>query len=352
MHFLIRPHLLTFALAYLTFRACQKQHEKAGWQLAPVPIYTAILANLHGGFVALPLIVATAGLGHAISGSWDRARRRELTRFAGVFVASILAALLNPYGFGLYRHVARLLFSSGVTSLIIEYQPAPFGKPEAETLEWVLLALIALPVVSSRRIDRYHLTHVLVWLHLALTSIRNAPFFAIAAAPALAVLIDGLPIMYRRSWKRDGDRPIWASSLTIAIVLLVAFGIELGGFDAKKWPLPALAALNAQPAGVHLFHEQDWGGLIAAECQPSRHTYLDDRFELFGKEGIVEYVNVLAGGPAWDDVRDRDRIELVWLRPERGLAKRLQKEPGWNVLYHDTVSILLKRAPTGRVASR
>ncbi len=190
VHFLIRPHLFTFVLVYLTLRACQKQHQNGGWRIAPVPIYTAILANLHGGFVALPLIVATAALGHAISGPWDKARRRDLSRFAVILAACLLAALVNPYGVSLYRHVAKLLFSSGVTSLIIEYQPAPFGKPEAEALEWALLALVALPVVSSRRVERYHLAHVLVWLHLALTSIRNAPFFAMAAAPALAALVE------------------------------------------------------------------------------------------------------------------------------------------------------------------
>jgi hypothetical protein len=352
MHFLIRPHLFTFALVYLTFRACQKQHERGGWWIATVPIYTAILASLHGGFVALPLIVASAGFGHAISGNWDAPRRRELARFAGVFVASILAALLNPYGLELYRHVAKLLFTSGVTSLIIEYQPAPFGKPEAEVLEWVLLALIALPVVSSRRIDRYHLTHVLVWLHLALTSIRNAPFFAMAVAPALATLIDGLPIMYRRSWKAEGRRPFWAIAATAAVVLFVAAGVELGGFDTKKWPLPALSALNAQPTTTRLFHEQDWGGLIAAECQPTRLTYLDDRFEIFGKDAIVEYVDVLSGGPAWDDVRDRDHIEMVWLRPERGLAKRLKRDPGWQVIYADKVSILMKQSTRRQLAAR
>ncbi len=130
-----------------------------------------------------------------------RSPRRDLLKFGAAFAASCVAALANPYGFGLYRHVGNLLVSSGVTSLIVEYQPAPFGKPEAEVLEWVLLALIGLPVVSARRIDRYQLAHVLVWLHLALTSIRNAPFFALAAAPALATLIDGLPPAMRRSWK-------------------------------------------------------------------------------------------------------------------------------------------------------
>jgi hypothetical protein len=342
IHFLIRPHLFTFAFVYLTFRACQKQHENGGWKIALVPIYTAILANVHGGFIALPVIVATAAVGHAISGRWDSSRRRELAKYAAVSCFALVTALLNPYGFDLYRHIAKLLVSSGVTRLIVEYQPAPFGKPEAEALEWVLLALIALPVVSSRRIERYQLTHVLVWLHLALTSIRNAPFFAMAVAPGLATLIDGLPVLYRRQWKLDTHWPVWALALATTVLGVVASGVTLGGFDQKRWPLSAVTVLDAQPTTSRIFHEQDWGGLIEAECQPARRTYLDDRFELFGKNGIVEYVDVLSGGPAWDEVRDRERIELVWLRPERGLARRLLKEPRWDVIHRDKVSVLFK----------
>src|SRR5262249_4819228 len=126
IHFLIRPHLLTFGFVYLTLRACQEQHEHGGWGIFVVPIYTAILANLHGGFVALPVIMATAGVGHAISGPWNASRRGNLMKFATALGASGLSALANPYGFGLYRHVGHLLVSSGVTSLIVEYQPAPF----------------------------------------------------------------------------------------------------------------------------------------------------------------------------------------------------------------------------------
>jgi len=352
IHFLIRPHLFTFALVYLTFRACQKQHQERGWSVALVPFYTALLANLHGGFVALPVIVATAGIGHAISGVWDGPRRRNLVKFAVALLACGVAGLANPYGIGLVRHVGHLLVSSGVTSLICEYQPAPFGKPEAEVLEWVVLAFIGLQVVSTRRIDRYQLVHVLVWLHLALTSIRNAPLFALAAAPALATLLDGLPLAKRDSWKRGGRASFWPAAATISLLLLVMSGVKLGGFDLEKWPFSALETLNHQPVTARLFHEQDWGGLIAAECQPQRRTYLDDRFELFGKEGILEYVDILAGGPVWDTVRDREKIDLVWLRPDRGLAKRLLREPGWEVLYRDKVSILFRQGAARQLTAR
>jgi hypothetical protein len=135
IHFLARPHLFTFGFVYLTFRACQKQHERGGRSIFLVPLYTAIMANLHGGFVVLPMIAATAGLGHAISGNWDAARRREVLEFAAAVGLSILAALANPYGIDLYRHVANLLVSSGVTRMIDEYQPPPFGKPNVQSGE-------------------------------------------------------------------------------------------------------------------------------------------------------------------------------------------------------------------------
>jgi hypothetical protein len=67
-----------------------------------------------------------------------------------------------------------------VTPLISEYQPIPFGRGDARVVEWVLLALIALPSFSKARIGRYDLAHGLVWLHLALASVRHAPLFALA----------------------------------------------------------------------------------------------------------------------------------------------------------------------------
>jgi hypothetical protein len=187
----------------------------------------------------------------------------------------------------------------------------------------------------------------LLWLHLALTSIRNAPLFALAAAPAMAALIDGLPLSCRSAWTEPGRRSFWIPGLVAGMLCLVLAGVTLGGFDGRKWPFSALPTLNRQPASCRLFHEQDWGGLIEAECRPIRPSYLDDRFELFGREAILEYADALSGGPAWDTLRDRDRIDLVWVKPDRGLAKRMLKEPGWVVLYHDSVSVLFGRKMEG-----
>ncbi len=120
-----------------------------------------------------------------------------------VALACAVAALANPYGFGLYRHVGQLLVSSGVTSLIIEYQPAPFGKPEAEVLEWVLLAFIgsagrvgatdrALPVGPRPGVAAPG-AHV---------DSQRPVLCPGGGAGSLATLLDGLPLALRTSWKR------------------------------------------------------------------------------------------------------------------------------------------------------
>jgi hypothetical protein len=312
-----------------------------------------VWANVHGGFLAGPLIVLTATIGHALSGPCDSERRKNLARFAGVFVLACAAPLLNPYGPGLYRHVAHLLVSSGVTELIDEYQPIPFGKPNGRVMEWLVLALVAVPSLSASRMDRYSLAHALVWLHLALGSIRQAPLFALAAAPGLAQLLEGLPLAVRDIGRLGRGWSPWAAAVTLALALVALAGLPLGGFSPKTWPLAALPVLDRQPVEARLFHEQDWGGMIEAQCRPARRAFVDDRFELFGRATILEYIDVLQGGPAWDQLLEREPIRLVWVRPERGLAQRLAREPGWRRLHGDAVSVLYRReVPAGTLSAR
>src|SRR5262249_44901636 len=176
------------------------------WPLNTLPLVCWAWANGHGGFLAAPLIVATAALGHAVSGPWDAGRRRVVLRMIAVTALCALTPLLTPFGIALYRQHFELLLSSGLTRWILEYQPARFGDSDALLLEGLTLALIVLPSLTDRRLSRYELAHVAVWFHMGMTSIRHAPLFAIVAAPALARLIDraitreGSPRWLRKGW--------------------------------------------------------------------------------------------------------------------------------------------------------
>lgn len=344
IHFLVRPHLFTLGFFLITARFCQKQHERGGRIVFLAPLVMIVWANVHGGFLAGPVIVFTAAAAHSLSGAWNAERRREVAVFVAAGVLCLVAATLNPYGFGLYRHVGRLLVSSRVTDLIDEYQPIPFGKPTTRAVELVVLILIAVPTLSRGRMTRYELVHSLVWLHLSLASVRNAPLFALAVAPGLARMLD---ILKERD--RAGNEPrvpawsAWPPLAALGLGTAVCLGWTIGGFDRGKWPLSALPTLERLPVGSPLFHEQDWGGLVEAESRPRRPAFIDDRFELFGREMVLQYVNALDGGPDWETLRDANGIELVWVRPDRGLVRRLENDPDWQVRFRDGVSVLFQR---------
>jgi hypothetical protein len=345
VHFLVRPHLVTFGMVAWTFHVCRQHHQQGGRLIWSLPPLMVVWANCHGGFLAGPIIVATAMVGHFLSGPPDPERRARSREFGLVLALSCLATLCTPYGLDLHRHVVRLLLTSGVTELIEEYQPAPFGRPNARVLEWIVLGLVALPSLTGRRIGRYDLVQGLVWLHFSLGSLRQAPLFALAIAPALGHLLDGAKTPARPvpdgSARRDRLRFAWIASL--GLIVATCLGWNLGRLDPKRWPVEAMATLRAQPSRSRIFHEQDWGGLIEAEDQPGRKAFIDDRFELFGKQGIVDYLAILEGGPEWDKQRDAQAIDLVWVRPERGLARRLAVDPVWETIHRDPVSVLFVR---------
>ncbi len=131
-HFLVRPHLFTFAGMAWMVLACRDFHLSGGRSKALhwAPLVVAVWANLHGGFLAGPIVVLTAGIGHAVSGPWDPDRSRVVRDFARTFALCVLAALANPYGMGIYEHVIGVLHTTKVTDLIQEYQPPAFGSSE------------------------------------------------------------------------------------------------------------------------------------------------------------------------------------------------------------------------------
>jgi len=345
VHFLVRPHVITLALVAWTLHACRSHHERGGRLLWTIPPLTVVWANCHGGFLAGPIVVATAAVGHAVSGPWDRARRGRVGELAAVLGLSCLATLVTPYGVDLHRHVVRLLLTCQVTDLIDEYQPAPFGRPQARVLEWVVLALVAVPSLTGRRIARYDLAHGLVWLHLALGSIRQAPLFALVIAPALGHLGDGALSASAGGRARPGRGGLWLPVGAAGLLAGAVFaGWDPARLDPASWPVAGLAALDAEPSHARLFHEQDWGGLIEAEARPTRLTFIDDRFELFGRRAILDYAAMLDGGPAWDEHARRLEIGLAWVRPSRGLARRLAADPAWRAAHRDGVSVLFVRS--------
>jgi hypothetical protein len=379
-HWLARSHLLSLWFMVLTFRWCVDFHRSGSRTIWAIPPLMALWSNVHGAFLAGLVVIGCSLLGQLLSVPRDSTWRQRVKGFGLVLVASVVATLVNPYGWKLHAHLGDLLFSSGLRDLIDEWRAPDFQAAESRPLEALLLLSIGLLAVGRRRISIFPLLHLVVWVHFGLLAVRQVAFAAVVAVPVLGELTfdlwpalrDQFGLGSRFRWVEEFGRrasewaaieraarwPIWTFVFGTLTVLLTALGISvpalgLGSarFSTTRWPAAAIERLNSEPTDGPLFNDLNWGGYLILHTDPPRAVFTDDRFELYGRDFLEKYLDALQYGPAWNELLERHHFELVLIRPDVPLARVLRESPAWEVLHADHVAILFRIRPPLRLAS-
>jgi hypothetical protein len=187
-HWLTRPHMFSIAGAALTLFLLETKSRK---RLALFAVLFAVWANLHGGWLFGLLMIAIYVTGNLAEAALARERRAEWMQLARGNAAALaiasLVTLLNPFGLALHREVL-----SGATSATLAKQMGEFMSPDfqaAAPLPFLaaLLVSVALLAVLKKRMPLPHLILVVVSLFLALRSFRNMALFGVSAWPLIAL---------------------------------------------------------------------------------------------------------------------------------------------------------------------
>jgi hypothetical protein len=374
-HWLARPHLVSLWLLLVTFDRCRAFHDRGGRAIWALPAVFVLWSNVHGGFLA-GLVVVGCSLVAQLARRRDSAWRGGVGTLVGVLAASACATLVNPYGWNLHVHLLRLLFSAGVRDLIDEWQPPDLTSAESQPLVAMLLMGLVLVILAWRRLDIFAALHLAVWTYFALAAVRQVAMAAIVFAMVLGGLACGVGgalgerfgLKALPRWLADigsrvddctvGERAagwcIWSMAFSGMVAVATALGVVIPplGFgvarlSASRFPNDAVERLNAESGAGPLFHELEWGGYILLESDPPCRVFIDDRFELYGRSATLEYLDAIAGGPAWAALAEQHHFEYVLLRPNRPLVRILRDSERWETLHEDDVAVLLRRI-TGR----
>jgi hypothetical protein len=374
-HWLARPHLLSLFFFLLTFRACWDYHRYGSRGIWAMPILMAVWCNVHGAFLAGLMVVSVSLLGQLLTPMPDRASyRRRLIGFSAVLVLSLLATLVNPYGLRLHTHLSGILFSSQVRDLIDEWRAPDFQAGETRPLEIMLLLALCLLALAQKRPGLFSLVHLVTWIHFGLQAVRQVALTSMIAAPVLGELTSGSgeglrqrmhlgrladwmhPLGARaEAWaaeERAARVPVVSGVVTVILLVLSAIDLRIPALGMgtarlapERWPIEAVARLRQQPATAPLFHDLNWGGYLILMAHPDWPVFADDRFELYGREFLVEYLDALEYGASWQSLFDRYRFGYVLVPPEAPLARVLRQSADWEVLHQDATAVLLRHVP-------
>jgi hypothetical protein len=317
-----------------------------------LPPLFLIWANCHiqfvYGFVPLALLAAVTTLQTLLAKAdhLDSQRQLPASLTWSIFGACLVATLVNPYGFGLYRVVLNYAQATFAYSVIQEFHSLSF-REDAHYIE-LLLALMAFFAMGRRKLDPYKLVLMILVSLVSFRSVRDAWFLVIAAVITIACSV--------RTADALGGEQV---ALGIGRVRLVAVAVgaaavlTLAALDARfndrtilrqfaaGYPWDAVAYIQQhRPAGP-LYNNFNWGGFLIATL-PDYPVSIDGRTDVYGEALLRQEVDSLNGLNLEKD-QSLSEARLILLPATVPLCRVLERSPQYQVAYADRMAMVFVR---------
>ena len=186
------------------------------WLLLLIPLLMVAWANTHGSF-----FMGWAAIGLAFLEDLLARRRRLAAATFAVGALSVLATLVTPWGVEMWVYVVELSSNPVIAALVSEWQ-APTLRSATGIFFFASVALVAgLLLYRGRVISWLQVLWLGGLILLSLMAARSVIWWAIGAAPVVAILLTGLEIRGRRVGDPAYDQPSGVGYTAIAGLLIV-----------------------------------------------------------------------------------------------------------------------------------
>jgi hypothetical protein len=344
MNWSVRPQMFAYPLFVLMLWALWHWKDgRAKWMWV-LPITTLLWANLHGSFVLAFFLMGSA----LLFGTGDK---RQLTLWFGL---SLLATIINPRGIFVWQFVSDMLTSPSDQLFATEWRPPVNAGWQMNIFFAWLLLFIPLVALSPRRLSLLEWIWFLGFGWLALSGLRYVIWFmfimALLSGPLLTELVRPftresignsnprfnyvlggmlllLPLMLlpglRESWWKDSPPPYHEATTPIA---------------ATEW-----LAVHSDLAGP-LFADYTFGSYLVFTL-PSRLLWIDNRFNAYPPEHWEKYQTISSAKPEWDELLDKDNVNLLMLSltSQLSLVQAVEESGQWCELYRDKTAVIFSR---------
>ncbi|MFZ0880738.1 MAG: hypothetical protein WCA98_14980 [Candidatus Acidiferrales bacterium] len=347
--FTLRPQLIGYVFLLITLICLERFRSGRQQTLWILPPLFLIWVNVHGSFALGFLVLGVywvSGLrefqiGGLVAKAWSPRQRLHI---AYIFLLSLLAALVTPYGSRIAAYPLQpiLMQPVGVAS-ILEWMPMPFNLMMGKMLlGGLLLFIVALAAARPVfRVEDFGL--FLIAMAGAILHRRLMLFLLVIFIPIIATLIRGWFSRYRP----EIDHYI----LNAALIFLIALAIvkfsptsdKLASILPQKFPVGAVSYLRQHPLDAPMFNEYGWGGYLIW-ARPEGKVFIDGRADIYEYAGVLsDYLDISRLAPNTLFLLRKYNVGACLLEPSNPLGTLLRVLPDWEIVYQDKTSILFVR---------
>jgi hypothetical protein len=377
IHWLARPHLLTWLFIVIFLDVLERVREGRRALLWALPAATVLWTNLHGGFPAGIVIVGAYAGGKVVRAATAAKREnalaalRGMVPYAAAAIGCLAASLINPYFYHLHQHIVEYLRDPYQSQHINEFLSLSFQNPASRYFEAMLALGLAAAITATRQRNFADALMVAGWGHLALLAARNIPIFMIAAAPIVGVAVCGWLKAWSDApvaeWLRKAARMLPTVGeeidplerigrvhvVSAAAIVFIGLGIAFSPvkqfkpeYDTKRYPAGALAMLERP--GTRIFTHDEWGDYLIYNLSPKGiKVYVDGRSDFYGAKFCEEYIDLLNVKYDWEQTLAKYEVDTVLMPPDAPLASTLKESSHWRVVYDDGRAIVFRQSQSG-----
>lgn len=347
--FNLRPQMLSYLFLIFALIILERFRQGKRGTVWLLPLLMLVWINTHGlwiiglGTIGVYFVCGLVSMrfGNLETNRWTAAECRQLTL---VFLMSVLATLITPYGTGLAKFpfiVSSL--PSGIAN-IQEWQPMSFYLPGdklflALPLGFLLVQVLLHPKWRFEEVGLFLFGTLMAFTHLRFLLLFVAffsPFF-------VAILARWLP-------KYDRAKEVYALN---AAVILGILGSLVWYFPSRsdyarvvesKFPVEAVRYLDTHSIPGPMYNRYEFGGYLLWARGPEHKVFIDGRAEVYERTGVFQdqaaFVNLQPGSLS---LLDKYNIQSCLLLHDEPLAVVLQALPDWEKIYSDGTSALFVR---------
>jgi hypothetical protein len=328
----VRPHV--FSLMLLVVALLLIPGRRRHWLYPPLLL---LWANLHAGVVFGGVVVAAVC---AVGLLTDQASWRH---WLLVGIASALATLVNPLGFGLWLYVISS-FGDTTRMYLQEWQPPRLDWPLSYPFFILVLAWGAALIYARRhwhgRRDWTLLLLSLLFVLLGFRSIRHTAFFAVVALPLITRAFTATAPANRRGVS------LGALHLSLLLGLAVGGALVVQAVWAQtiaRSPLTPAAVAAVRACDGRLYNTYDTGGPLIW-LAPERPVFVDNRQDPYPAELLFRAVIAEQQGEYRELFQDYG-IGCALVPLKQPIYPALRRDSRWQEVYHDMEVAVLRRVP-------
>ena len=336
----IRPQALTLLFFVLLLRVHTYLKRKHGNFVWLIPLLFIPWANLHAGFVIGLALLAYFAI------------KERSPKWAAVFVLSILATFVNPYGPSLYVEVARTMFDRSLHTQIIEWYIFHVPTPSRGFI--ILWGATFWIYKKKKKFDTWFDLGPLMLL-AAMSATRNIPLFVVVTVAE----VGGYLRLTRKAIPKKLNTPSLAMLTLLAVVvfswLYLSYGQTFAHFQTPRdsyYPVQSANYIREHGCeGGNLFNNYNFGGYLIWKL-PEHKVFIDGRMPSWRDENGVKYLD--RGGKIYtESAAQKAEFKKLNIRcailgggaQSRKLRERLLKQ-GWTQPFDQPNSIVLMAPKT------